>query len=381
MSEVNVIKYTKLEELEIHAKAWNTLSVNSDVRHPGSSYAWISSYLQAKQEDGEDWMVLMAFKDNVLIGTLSLLIRYSKILFFKIVYLRTPFDAHSFSADFLAAKGEAEKVLQAFATSLKKEFPRIVSLQINKVLPLSNAVRVNTSNIKGIVKSSYPIGFVSNISINTSFEDYYAKVSERQRRYIKKSLSHFSNLPGYTVRKLSNLSAEFDEFKAFTELEKLGWKGKKGSAIANKKDFFDFFSALVGNLSQENYLEWFFLTIEGKIIAAFMNVNFGQTCYLLKTSYDEDYKNYNPGQLLLYLVIKEKFENGSFTDINFMSDYEWQNRWNVEKLSYINVSFFFNNLFSLFLARIPSSVLSRSPFLRKLSHGINRRLNKILRSF
>lgn len=381
MSKINIYKYTSLEELKIHAHAWNTLSVNSGVRHPGSSYAWTAAYLEAKQEDGEDWMVLMAFEEEILIGTLMLLVRYDKILFVKVVYLRTAFDAHTFSSDFLASEGKEEEVLQAFIAYLNQWHPRIHSLQINKVLPLSNSVGVNISKIKGLYKSSYPIGFVSNIAINTSFEDYFPKVSERQRRYIKKSLSQLSSLPGYAVKKVSGSSADFEEFKAFVELEKLGWKGKNGTAIANKKDFFDFFSALVKNLSQENYLEWFFLSVEGKVIAAYMNVNFGQICYLVKTSYDEGYRKYNPGQLLLYHIIEDKFKSGLYTDISFMSDYEWQNRWNVEKQSYINVIFFFDNLFSLLFALIPSFLFSKSPFLRKVSQSVKWRLKKTFRLF
>ena len=365
--------------MEPHSQAWNDLALKAATQHPCSSYSWVTAYLKAKCEDGEEWIVLLAFEKEELIGVLPLLVRFRRFLFLQTAFLRTPSDAHTFSVDFLAAYGKEQLVLQDFVTYLNQWHSRIIKLEFSRMLPLSNAVNMSISNISGLSRVFYTVGFVSIVRPRNTFDDFYSKLSEKLRRNLKSIQLQLSNLHGFEITIIKSEFSGHEDFKRFLDLELLGWKGQRGSAIASKKEFFDFFSGLTENLARGNFLELYFLTIEGKTIAAYMNVNFGKKCYLLKTTYDEDYKKYSPGQLILYFIFKDKITKGSFEEISFMSDYEWQNRWNVEKDTYRDVSFYFGNIYSQVLGRFPGTILSRSAFLRKISRGVKRRLIKLLR--
>jgi hypothetical protein len=69
------------------------------------------------------------------------------------------------------------------------------------------------------------------------------------------------------------------------------------------------------------------LTADGKCIAAQFCLLLDDTAYILKIGYDEDYKRYAPGNLLVDLFVKRGIENGVIKNVNLITDAEWHVDW------------------------------------------------------
>jgi len=86
------------------------------------------------------------------------------------------------------------------------------------------------------------------------------------------------------------------------------------------------------NLSKEPRLKWnvWFLELGGKTIAYCITLEFGEVAFLVKTSYDENYKRFYPGIFLQNSIIHEMFNSERIKRIDFLSDLPYLKTWTNE---------------------------------------------------
>jgi CelD/BcsL family acetyltransferase involved in cellulose biosynthesis len=115
------------------------------------------------------------------------------------------------------------------------------------------------------------------------------------------------------LRELGTVTHEFHEngdglekaVGAFLDLEKRGWKGAKGTALACNEDSLQFAkSAFVTSEVARSRVD--LLLLDGKPIAAGVIVFAGDTAFTVKGAYDEEYRNFSAG-LLLELEVAKSF--------------------------------------------------------------------------
>lgn len=71
----------------------------------------------------------------------------------------------------------------------------------------------------------------------------------------------------------------------------------------------------------------YFLELNEQALAYFLVFQYKETALLLKTSYDQRYKNLSPGSFLHYGVIRKIFEAESVKTIDFVTDLRYHRRW------------------------------------------------------
>lgn len=126
-------------------------------------------------------------------------------------------------------------------------------------------------------------------------------------KYFKSPRKHFGKELDRRMRRLSEVGqVEFhitneyssDLIKRYLDLESLGWKGRSGTAAVLDKNatalHHDFASAIEPN----GQLHAYELRLDGRTIAMSLNVRTGDTMFHWRTSFDEAYSKYSPGNLL-----------------------------------------------------------------------------------
>ena len=104
----------------------------------------------------------------------------------------------------------------------------------------------------------------------------------------------------------------------YFELEANGWKGQGGTAVicdANAERLHNDFASAV---SAKNALFIYQLKLDGKTIAMSVNIRYDRQTVHWKTSYDEKYSRYSPGNLLFRELVKDCLTNNS-PEIDFLS--------------------------------------------------------------
>lgn len=99
----------------------------------------------------------------------------------------------------------------------------------------------------------------------------------------------------------------------FLELEKRGWKGREGTALACREEDRTFFTDCVRGAFERGRLSTLDARLGGKMIASRVNFHAGSgaamasTAYSFKIAYDETYARYRPGLLLEVRHIHEVY--------------------------------------------------------------------------
>ena len=101
----------------------------------------------------------------------------------------------------------------------------------------------------------------------------------------------------------------------------------------------DFYATLTANLAALGWLEWHVLEAESRVLAANLAVRFARTIYIWKLGYDDEYRHYSPGALLLRHVTERACDSDT-NRIDLMTDYPWYSRWRMTHYPYWGVAFY-----------------------------------------
>ncbi len=93
-------------------------------------------------------------------------------------------------------------------------------------------------------------------------------------------------------------------------IEASGWKGKGGTAIAQRPELVGFYTQIARDAARRGALALGFLELAGKRIAAHLSIVHGGRHFLLKLGYDESLSEFSPGQQLISDAIRDACARG-----------------------------------------------------------------------
>jgi CelD/BcsL family acetyltransferase involved in cellulose biosynthesis len=124
----------------------------------------------------------------------------------------------------------------------------------------------------------------------------FLKELGRQRRRLEKL-----GAVSYSVETTTDLLDEC------FRLEALGWKGTGGTAIASHPETIRFYTEVARWAAARGTLRLAFLRLDGRPIACELMLEEGRTLYSLKAGFDDAYRRYGPGQLIVQDILEEAF--------------------------------------------------------------------------
>ncbi|XXF80869.1 GNAT family N-acetyltransferase [Myxococcaceae bacterium GXIMD 01537] len=110
-------------------------------------------------------------------------------------------------------------------------------------------------------------------------------------------------------------------------LELSGWKGARGTAMAQDGRTRGFYTELARDSAYRGRLSLFFLRLDGRAVAFQYGLVHGGRYLLLKPGYDESLRECSPGQLLMEEVLADCFARG-LREFDFLGpDMVWKRDW------------------------------------------------------
>ena len=127
---------------------------------------------------------------------------------------------------------------------------------------------------------------------------YEAAVRKKKRKELKRLQMRLAELGSVQARSL-----EFGEdpgpwIDAFLALERAGWKGKAGSALACEPAKETFFREALAGAAAAGRLDMLRLDLDGRPIAMLVNFLTPPGSFSFKIAFDEDYARFSPGVLI-----------------------------------------------------------------------------------
>jgi CelD/BcsL family acetyltransferase involved in cellulose biosynthesis len=190
-----------------------------------------------------------------------------------------------------------------------------------------------------LVKAADELGFKSGYSYSNwraglkrglSCNEYITQnVDKRHVRELQRRERRLNQLGEVTFETCLDPSGINEAFEAFLKLEAEGWKGKQGSALLCNADHLAFArQALTGHKTDPGIV-MDIVRLDGRIIAAAINLITNRHMLLYKSAYDENLSLYSPGvlcdlQTTRYVL---DFDNCDMADSNAAPGHPMERWW------------------------------------------------------
>lgn len=160
-----------------------------------------------------------------------------------------------------------------------------------------------------------------NISLNGDFSSYW---EGRSKNLVHNIARYSRRLERDGVeRKFICLTNPDDVAKAvqrYALLESSGWKGKAGTALELGDEQTEFYAEIMSQFSKAGEAMVFELWIDNQLAASRLVISNDRMLIILKTTYNEKFKQYAPSRLLLFELIQFAFLNKPGGTIEFYTD-------------------------------------------------------------
>ncbi len=181
------------------------------------------------------------------------------------------------------------------------------------------------SGVKHFEKAYERALFHPDKDAETCLAKTMTKKSRRNYRRLQRQLSDCGELQWQLLSQTDSIDDWIDDF---LDLEASGWKGRSGTALQSTREDRAFFRKMATNAFKRERLLILALLLDGKAIA--MNtVLLGEGGgYAFKMAYDESYRRFAPGVLLILELIRQLHgrENFTWLDSCASADHELANR-------------------------------------------------------
>lgn len=298
MTRANCYEITSLSDpaaVADLAPEWDVLADRAGI--PFLRHAWLTAWWTAF--DGERPVIYSARNAGELVAVLPLVAKNST--------LRSPTNAHS---PIFLPLGKPDAVSALATSALASNVGSLMVSCLPSSDPMSDALD-RSSRRAGRV-TWWESGQNSPI-VDTSgeFERYRRDLNPHTRselgRLRRKLEAECKNVQ---IRLFTQPVDLEQELRAALELEGRGWKGRRGTAILCRADTASFYRLIAADFARRGELRFSTISAGGRLIAFDLCVLAHSRSWILKGAYDESYRRYAPGLVLLLAEIEHAFEFG-----------------------------------------------------------------------
>ena len=208
------------------------------------------------------------------------------------------------------------------------------------------------------------------IRCDADYETVMGRLSGNFRKNVRRQTKKIAGLGDVEYQFVSNSQQLEEAFKHFLHAEATSWKGDSGtgSAIQLYEDKVGFYHGLMREFSMYSACSINLIIVGGRCIASQFCLTIGDTLYLLKIGYSEEYRALGPGNVLLNELIQRCCMNSKIQKISFITSANWNDNWVPEVLD-VYESYIFNYTFSGIAAYLFEKIKNLGRYLK---HGLQR---------
>jgi CelD/BcsL family acetyltransferase involved in cellulose biosynthesis len=331
---------------------------------------WAQAYLHAFAPNA-DVILISACSGTKLRGILPLVRRRIIVGGFPIVKLTLPANVHSLRASLTVCPGEEGAAVLKALWQAAKSLPQWDTLDVanvaeasglDRLVALAQAEGYRTARKRTSQTLYLPIVNTASASIpekSGTQPAWLAGTRPKFRSHLRRAKRQLEE-QGMLELKHYNV-ADPEALEKFYRLEASGWKGAEGTAINCDPHTRQFYDAVAQAAARNGYLSLDFLELNGKPIAGHFGLNLRGRYFLAKAGYDEDFRRYGPGQLLVNEILSQTPQRG-LHEFDFVGPATWdESRWASARRTNYRIFIFRKGIYGAFLyaARIAARDAAR----------------------
>jgi hypothetical protein len=350
------------------APAWQRLCDESTDSEIFYRPEWMLAYLNAFAPQAKV-TVISAWAGERLRGVLPLMRQRTWTSGLPATSVTIPANVHCFRVGLACCPGEEGREVLGSLWQAMKELPGwsvfdasniVEDNGIDQLVALAHADGFPVARKRTSQTLYLPISAPASKSKDKDQTPWMAGTRPKFRSHLRRSRRQLEEQGGTLVLKHFN-TADPAVLESFYDLEGSGWKGEEGTAIKCDLRTRQFYDAVAQAAADAGYLSLDFLELNGKPIAGHLGFNFRGRYFLSKAGYNEEYRRYGPGQLLVNEILNETPQRG-LHEFDFVGPATWdESRWASARRTSYRVFIFRKNLYGslLYDARISVRDLAR----------------------
>jgi CelD/BcsL family acetyltransferase involved in cellulose biosynthesis len=277
------------------APSWERLVAGS-AAPPFVSHAWFSAWYDAFAAEGP--LVCTAWREGQLAAVLPL--RSAGGVLGSATNAHTPV---------FAPLGDDDAVQAVLVAAVEAAGGSLVVTHLPEEHPATAAL-AEASRGAGRITWTEPGPRSAVAETAGGLESYLRGRPRDTRRELGRLRRKLAKEQRATLEVLSEPSALAVELQACFELEAAGWKGRRGTAILSSPDTARFYRAVADAFARRGELRLSTISVEGRPIAFDLGLVSGRRLWVPKGGYDETFRRYGPGLVLLLAEVEQAFELG-----------------------------------------------------------------------
>jgi CelD/BcsL family acetyltransferase involved in cellulose biosynthesis len=310
--------------------AWDELMERAELDHPFLSHEWVRTWWECFGA-GKELHIVLVRDGGELVGIAPLMRSDERRYGLRVRRLGSLYNPHTPRSGFIVARG-APGVVAAIWQHL------FAARRDWDVLELCQHAGGSTT-LEELPELAKADGFLTGLwqargspylSISGTWDDYWRGLNAKHRSNLRNRIKRLGQLGEIGLEHVATAECLAGGLEDGFRLEAAAWKDRAGTAIASHPELRHFYRRLAESMAQRGRLDLQFLTVGGRRISFAYSLRYRNRLYLLKPGYDPDYAPYSPGNLLLWLVLREAFEQG-VAEHDFLGvDDAWKREWTQE---------------------------------------------------
>ena len=302
------------------AGEWRELCERAQAGQPFYRPEWTKAYLHAFAPRAK-LLVITARVAGSLRAVLPLVEEHGFFLGMPVVRLRGAANAHSCRFDMVQGAGAGAGAVLSAVWRFLEEMPGWDLIELPNV-PAAGAIEALAELARA---NGFPVGRHGSMCCPyiplaglTDRDSLLLRTSANFRSNVRRKSRQLKARGELAPRLVTDASPE--ALQSFYDLERSGWKGKKGTAIDCHERTRRFYDEIAINAERFGYLSLWFLDFNGRPIAAQFGVTYAGRYFMPKLAFDEEFRQYGPGHLLIYEILRACVERG-------ISEYDFTGPW------------------------------------------------------
>lgn len=306
------------------ATEWNAL-VEARRPEPFYRHEYIQSFLDHFVPKAAIRVVTGRDARGRLVAVLPLVSGKGSICGIGVRELASPTNVHSLRFD-LVAEDEG-----AAATALLQHLAADQGWDVLKITDVPEGGQA-WEIYRAAEAAGLPVGaWESQRSPFIELPDSYARLTQGLRAKFMANLrrrrKRLAEKGEITVERVAGAGLTERHLEECFALERGGWKGRQGSAVAQSEAAHGFHLELLRSAAFRDHLSLFRLKLAGQPIAFHYGLTSHGVFSLVMTSYDERFKEFSPGHLLTEEVLEDCVSRG-LREFDFLGcDLPWKLEW------------------------------------------------------
>ena len=286
------------ERLDALQGEWEALAAHASEPNAFAEWWFVAASVRHLADDSV--RLAEVRRGELLIGVMPLVIErhYGRV---PVQFVQNWRHHHQFLGSPLVTQGDEEAFWSALLGALDGA-PWARGFLHLRDIPEDGQLHAGLVAAAGSLERSVPIVYREArafLETQLSPADYYSQtVRKKKRKELARLRNRLTELGALTTRRFGERDTLSTWCDAFLELERSGWKGREGSALACRPATEHFFRDALQSAHESGRLQLLALELGGRPIAMLVNFLAAPGSFSFKTAFDEAYARFSPGVLL-----------------------------------------------------------------------------------